>query len=140
MDQPLGMGGREPVAHLVRQLEEPRKRERMLRGDDFERAPVHELHDDERPVLVRVEIENGDDVRVVQRREDRRFLPDGRLDLGVFVDALDRDVPTKLHVPSPKNTPTATFANGILYFVASRYRILIVAHTVTFQSNNPMAT
>lgn len=123
------------MTDLVCEFEKTGKGEGMLRRDDFEGAPIDKFHDDERAFRVGIEVEDRDDVRVMQRGENGGFLPDGRLDFGILVNAFYRDVPTELLIPSLEYTPAATFPDGVLNDVAAIGTRIVFCHVApSFQT------
>ena len=73
MDDPLGVGGVERVRDLDGQVEDLVRGERLADDALFERPAFEELHGDEMPALVLVDVEDGADAGMVEGRGGLRF-------------------------------------------------------------------
>ena len=75
--------GVERRGDLGRVLERRRDRHRPLRNQPVQPRAVHQLHRDERRPIVLVDVVDGDDVRVVERRSRTGFLDEAALAIGI---------------------------------------------------------
>jgi hypothetical protein len=80
MDDPFGVGGIEPVGDLDGQVEDFISAQRLSPDAMFERVALQELHGDEAPPFVLVDVIDGADVGMVQ----------GRSRLGFTLESLQR--------------------------------------------------
>jgi hypothetical protein len=73
---------------------------RILAGEGIERPAVHELHGDERPLLVPAELVDGADAGVAEPGGGPRLAAEALEHLGVFaLQELERDPAPELGVP-----------------------------------------
>src|SRR5439155_10239339 len=104
VDEALLVREGEPARDLDRDLERaPDGQPSLLVDDLLERPALDELEDDELAALVLAPVEDGDDVRVRERR-DRPRLAAEALDVlvvvgEVWVQDLERDPPLEQRVP-----------------------------------------
>ncbi len=73
MHDPLRMGGFERVGNLSGEIDHLGNLEGRFQDPMLERLAVEELHDDEVPAVVGVNVIDCADARVVQRRRGLRF-------------------------------------------------------------------
>ena len=118
VQQPGGVRRGQAAAHLIGQFQKGRHVQRLADDEVLQGAPLDVFHDHERPFLVRGEIEDGDDVRVVERRQNARFPANRGVHPGGLADALDGHVAAQVLIPGAENLPHAAVADGLLHDVA----------------------
>ena len=83
VDDAGGMGRGERVDDLAGVAQRARQRQARLRDHRVERAAAHQLHREVLADLGRPDVEDRDDVRVLQRRGELRFLDEAAAALGL---------------------------------------------------------
>ena len=114
MNDSLGMRGIEGIGNLNRQIEQRFRIHRAAVDAVFQRLPFQELHDDEGLAVFLVNLVDGADVGMVQRRRGARFplkAIQGLAILGKFFgQKLKRDEAAKFEILGPVNDTHAAAA------------------------------
>ena len=92
VDDVFPMRRRKRVGQRNRDVEEPRQRESTTRNPLVERAPLDELHRHEGNIIVFLDGEDGDDVRVVERGDGLGFPSEARQTVGVSREGIGKNL------------------------------------------------
>ena len=92
MDDPLRVGLGEGIGYLDAPLDDPVVGDRLPRDLVFERLPFEQLHGDERDAVVLIDLVDGADVGVVERRGGSRLAQEALERSFVFGHALGEEL------------------------------------------------
>ena len=123
VDDVFPMRRRKRVGQRNRDVEEPRQRESTTANPLVERAPLNELHCHEGNIIVFLDGEDGDDMRVVERGDGLGFASEARETIDVSREGigknLQRHIAIQFRVERAVDLSHATSAEQGLYFVAA---------------------